>query len=292
MSTFHPAIYNLLNNTAGKKKGMVFGLFELWGLTAILVLFLVAGYVMKNISWQIFLSIASIPGFVLGALFLLFRRKLRVTLRPVAEVEPPTKKTGAELRLFVLVCISSMLVFMSLTVIMNLVPTYLVHGFGMSASRASYATAFLFMGGMVGAPLAGFRLDRGDPLRIYLVPSVAIIPLILLLSARLPGWAYPLLLILIGACSGVFMPSRNMVFAEFGRRMGSGQIFGIVMGVGTATHSLTPLLFGFIADRSNLFLAMRLSALPAVFGTAAGVVLLFYSRIRLGRVQKEPSGAG
>jgi FSR family fosmidomycin resistance protein-like MFS transporter len=280
VSTYHPAIYNLLNNATDRKKGITFGLFELWGSAAILLLFLVAGFVLKRISWKIFLAISSIPGFFFGVMFLMFRHKLRIKSPPPAGVEPPQRKTKGELGLFVLVCISSMLIFMSFTVIMNLVPTYLVHGFNLSTSQASYATAFLFAGGMAGAPLAGHQLDRRDPLRIYLIPSIAIIPLIVLFSFRFPIWMYPLLLVLIGVCSGVFMPSRNMVFAHFGRRMGSGQIFGIVMGVGITTQSLSPLLFGLIADRSTLLLAMGLSALPAVFGTAAGLVLLILSRTR------------
>jgi hypothetical protein len=87
-------------------------------------------------------------------------------------------------------------------------------------------------------------------------------------------WLMPFLLVLLGGCSGAFMPSRNCVFSLYGTRWGSGQVFGIAMGVSSITHSLSPVIFGIAADRWDLRMAMSLFTIPALAGALVGLLLI------------------
>lgn len=67
------------------------------------------------------------------------------------------------------------------------------------------------------------------------------------------------------------MPSRNMLFAVFGKQMGSGRVFGIVMAISTIVHSISPALFGVIADQWGLRAAVRVFTLPVILGCISAV---------------------
>jgi MFS family permease len=80
---------------------------------------------------------------------------------------------------------------------------------------------------------------------------------------------------------GAFLPSRNAVFAQFGAGMGMGRVFGISMGVSTVMNSISPVLFGFLADQLGLRISMRLFAIPAFIGCLIAVYLAISNRRRL-----------
>jgi len=283
VSTFHPAIYNLINEAIKTRKGWAFGRFEFWGLTAIFLLVIVAGTLLRVMHWKGVIAVIALPGFVIGALFLRFRRELlrdhpekgyhpdkeSTSQRPEAGSASPTG-----LMPFILLCTSSMLLFLSITAVMNFMPTFFVKELGLSPALASYTSGFYFFGGMITALLAGRWVDRHSPVWAYLILCALMIPLVLFFSLPLPGWMLPPLLVLLGACSGAFMPSRNMLFAVFGKQMGSGRVFGIVMAISTIVHSISPALFGLIADQWGLRAAIRVFTLPVILGCISAVAFI------------------
>jgi MFS family permease len=274
VSTFHPAIYNLINEAVKIRKGWAFGRFEFWGLTAIFLLVVVAGTLLRVMHWKGVIAIIALPGFVIGVLFLRFRRELlrdhpekgSVSQRSAARPDSPTGVVP-----FILLCASSMLLFLSITAVMNFMPTFFVKEIGLSPALASYTSGFYFFGGMITALLAGLWIDRHSPVWAYLILCALMVPLVLIFSLPLPGWMLPSLLVLLGACAGAFMPSRNMLFAVFGKQMGSGRVFGIVMAISTIVHSISPALFGVIADQWGLRAAIRVFTLPVILGCISAV---------------------
>ncbi len=269
VSTFHPAIYNLINEAIQTRKGWAFGRFEFWGLTAIFLLVIVAGTLLRVMHWKGVIAVIALPGFVIGALFLRFRRELLRDHPENTSASQNSRGNSASptgVMPFILLCTSSMLLFLSITAVMNFMPTFFVKEIGLSPALASYTSAFYFFGGMITALLAGRWVDRHSPVWAYLILCVLMIPLVLFFSLPLPGWMLPPLLVLLGACAGAFMPSRNMLFAVFGKQMGSGRVFGIVMAMSTIVHSISPALFGVIADQWGLRAAIRVFILPVILG--------------------------
>ena len=281
VSTFHPAIYNLINEAVQSRKGWAFGRFEFWGLTAIFLLVVVAGALLRVMHWKGVIAVISLPGLVIGTLFLLFRRELlrnhpaKGSIPQRAEAHPAAP---AGVVPFVLLCTSSMLLFLSITAVMNFMPTFFVKEIGLSPALASYTSGFYFFGGMITALLAGLWIDRHSPVWAYLILCGLMVPLVLFFSLPLPAWMLPPLLILLGACAGAFMPSRNMLFAVFGKKMGSGRVFGIVMAISTIVQSISPALFGIIADHWGLRVAVRVFTLPGLLGCISA--LAFAQSIR------------
>ena len=52
VSSFHPAIYAFIEDTTKEGRGKVYGMFEFWGAVAILLMFLLHGFLLKQLSWR------------------------------------------------------------------------------------------------------------------------------------------------------------------------------------------------------------------------------------------------
>ncbi len=313
VGVYHPVIYALLHESIVSGRGRAFGRFEFWGLLTIVIMVVAVGTLLDTIGWRQVILVATLPGFMVGALFLLLRSRLesgKGRRAPAAEagraVEDKVSATDSTVSeavdgavgagagsqhaprdnrshapksaTFVLLCVSNMSVFLTLMAVMNFMPTFFVRATGLSPTLASYVTALYFVGGLFTAPLAGRLVDRVNPLIVYTAATLLLAPLVFLISQPLPGWLLPMLLVLLGGCSGAIMPSRNMVFSRYSATMGSGQVFGILMGLSTVTNSLSPIAYGFLADRSSLQVSMLFFALPALLGAAIAVSIAHAAR--------------
>jgi MFS family permease len=172
--------------------------------------------------------------------------------------------------------------FLTFIGVLNFLPTFFVRALEFSPTLASYISGLFLIGGMFTAPLVGRFVDRRNPIISYIGSSLLVGPLVLILSLPIPNWLIPVVLILLGASSGAFGPSRNMLFVQLGKGWGGGQVFGIVVAISSITNSMSPLLFGLIADIGGLRASMRFFAIPALLGLFISLVVWFLQR-RLNR---------
>jgi MFS family permease len=288
VSTYHPSAYGLLHKRIRTGLGRSFGHFEFWGLATLFSLVFVTGTLLRIVNWQNVVLFISAPGFVAGFLFLYHRKRLvgigssdigpshapQVSRKSDQRPQPPPRFLIS----FVLACFSSLFVFLTFIGVMNFMPTFFVRAVGLSPTLASYTAGFFLLGGMISAPFAGRFLDRRNPFLAYTGSFLLVGPLVFALGLPIPYWLMPVILMLLGACSGAYTPARNMVFVYLGSKWGSGQIFGIVMGIAGITNSMSPLLFGLIADIGGLRASMRFFAIPALLGLAVSLVIGFLQK--------------
>jgi MFS family permease len=273
VGSYHPTIYAHIDETTARRQGREYGMFELWGSTGIFLMFLLHGFLLKQMSWKSVLFITSIPGLAVGFFFLYYLKPLR-TLQE-ADAGETNRYTrygadggGASTLLFALFLLVVTLRYFGIIAVVSFTPTYLVREIGLQANAASFATGVYFLGGLVFTPFMGRLCDAKNPFSVLLVATVAAFPLIVLLSLPHPLWLLPLYLVLLGGAYYGAGPAMNMLISRMGGNMGKGEAFGYFMAITAVTYSFSPFVFGLYADRIGLALTMRVFSLPLLLSFA------------------------
>ena len=275
VGSFHSAVYASIDETTRENKGAVYGMFEFWGSLAIFLMFILHGILLKKLSWQIIILVTSLPGLVMGTLYLSYSNKLRViTEHAVRGTEEIKENVKWPLYFFVLFLLVSTFRFMGIIAVVNFTPTYLVHELGMDPRFGSYATGIYFLGGLIFTPFLGKLCDTRSPFLLLLLITALAFPLIILLSLPHPLWMLPVYLFLIGICYYGAGPAMSIIVAEMSGKLGKGEAFGYFMALISVTFSFSPLLFGLLADRIGMGPSMRVFSLPLLFAALGMAVMI------------------
>jgi MFS family permease len=126
----------------------------------------------------------------------------------------------------------------------------LVAGKGMSLTMASAALTALLLGSSFGVLLGGGLADKAR--RHGLVAALgfagAALSMLAVAFLPLPGVAVVVMLALSGICTGLCMPSRDMMVRAAAPPGQAGAAFGIVSTGFNIGGIVAPLLFGFLMD--------------------------------------------
>lgn len=156
------------------------------------------------------------------------------------------------------------------------------------AAAATSLTAFLF-GGAAGIAVGGILASRNAPHDIQIAVALGAAALVALVVASgwLPGWSVTPALGLMGFCTGIAGPSRDLLVrkaatARFGQEA-YGRIYGFVYSGLDIGGAAAPLVFGPLMDAQHFKSVLLLVALLQGFAvlTALGV-----GRLRGGRVNE------
>ena len=140
-------------------------------------------------------------------------------------------------------------------------------------ATSSY-TAYMLAsaGGMVVGGFLGAGSTHHDRI-IALSFAVAALLAVILGGAFVPGWLALPLMALIGFCSGVAGPSRDLMIRAAAPQGATGRVYGVVYSGLDTGLSVGPLLFGAVMDAGHpgwLFMGVALFQVLAI-GTAIGV---------------------
>jgi MFS family permease len=280
VGSYHPTIYAHIDETTARRQGREYGMFELWGSTGIFLMFLLHGFLLKQMSWKNVLFITSIPGLVVGFFFLYWLKPLRALQSADAGeasrgVSNDAVGGGASTLLFALFLLVVTLRFFGIIAVVSFTPVYLVREIGLQPNIASFATGVYFLGGLVFTPFMGRVCDVKSPFVVLLIATAAAFPLIVLLSLPHPLWLLPLYLMLLGGAYYGAGPAMNMLIARMGGKMGKGEAFGYFMAITAVTYSFSPFVFGSFADRMGLALTMRVFSLPLLLSFVVLCAVVF-----------------
>jgi len=281
VASFHPATYAEIEETTESRKGMAYGMFEFYGSVAIFAMFFLHGFLLKQLSLRNIIIITSLPGLIMGSIFLWSGRMLQfgsVHLKEIVSHETDRNKPPDILFVILLVVIALRL--FSIISVVNFTPTYLVREVGLGKDMASFATSIYFIGGLIFTPIVGKLCDIRSPYPVLLIATGVIFPLILLMSYTPPLWVLPLNLILLGGTYYGSWPAMDMIIAQMSRKKGKGEAFGYFVSITAIAYSSSPLLFGIVADRVGLKLSMRFFSFPLLLCT--GAFFLIFRVVRLG----------
>jgi len=275
VSSFHPSAYALIDETTEYKQGRVYGTFEFWGSAAIFLMFFLHGFLLEKLSWKNIILVTSIPGLLVGTLYLTRSKELRYSrLREQKTISHAPNAPDIPPFLFILFLIVVALRFFGIIAVVNFTPTYLVREVGLDKSIASFATGIYFLGGLVFVSLMGRLCDRWGPFPVLLFSTAAAFPLIILVAVTKPLFLLPLYLLLLGGMYYGAGPAMNMIIAKMSSRLRKGEAFGYFMAIIAVTYSFSPLIYGVNADRLGLQRTMRFFSFPLLVSTVGLFILL------------------
>ena len=265
VSTFHPVMYAVIDESYPENKSGVMGLYECFGTSAILLMYLVNGFLLGRVGVRGVLMVTSLPAVVMGLIYL-FTDSIKA---PVSVDGPDTGSSGnvgaeGNRRRFILFIISVILRVISVTALLNFLPTIFVKFFGMAEGPAAYATAFYFAGGIGGSIIAGRLSNRFNSFAIIIGGTIFIGFTMLILAGNLPAVLYLIIVALFGASASGCIINQNLLMRKLGGTLGTGEIFGILMGTMTVASAFSPALFGIILDLTNYRHALMLFSMPLI----------------------------
>ena len=284
VSTFHPVMYAIIDENYPENKGRVMGLYEGFGTGAILLMFLINGFLIRWIGVRGVLILTATPGLIMGLIYHFTPAIPPAIHKKISRENSSSKADRNGILRFNLFLISVILRVMSVTAILNFLPTIFVNFFGFGENVAAYGTAFFFVGGIIGSLVAGKISDRFNSFGILIVASVLIVPSILILSLNLPMWVYPVAVTLFGGFGSGCIINQNLMMTRLGAHLGRGEVFGILMGVMTITASLSPTLFGMTIDYAGFNQALIIFTLPLLLSIVILIFLLKFDTTKVGRI--------
>jgi FSR family fosmidomycin resistance protein-like MFS transporter len=278
-SVFHPADYTLLNQRVSRER-LAHG-FSVHGISgnigwAASPLFLTT--LASFSSWRTALACAAILPFVVLAILFLNRAALRPQpLQAAGGGQAGSEGTLAFLRLpSVWMCFAFFfLTAVALGGIQAFASIGLEQLYGISRELATGSyTAYMLAsaGGMVVGGFLGAGSQQHDR-TIAIAFAVAAVLALVLGAAIVPGWLALPLMALIGFCSGVAGPSRDLMIRAAAPKNATGRVYGVVYSGLDTGLSVGPLMFGAVMDAGHpgwLFAGIALFQALAI-GTAVGV---------------------
>ncbi len=272
VSTFHPVMYAILDEDYPKDRGRIMSWYETSGSSAILLMFLVNGFLLEKIGVRGVLFLTSIPALLMGLHYAL------------SDAIPPALKADSasggqeytagrrDILRYILFLTGIILRVISVGAVLNFLPVILVNFLDFKTSSASYGTAFFFVGGIAGSLMAGRLADRSTPLKALAVSILLVIPFLIIFVLPLPSWAHVLGIMGFGFFGSGCIVYQNILMAGFSRHLGRGEAFGIMMGALTIGSAVSPALLGASLDHWGFVNSLILFSLPLL----ASSMMLFY----------------
>jgi len=272
VSTFHPLMYASVDERTQLKKGNTFGKYEFWGFVAITTMFFIHGTLMKSVDWKQLLIITAAPGLIAAVIYTIGKPG---PLPAEESNETPGAETGGTIppRVFTLFLLSVLLRMLGTTATINFIPTYMALEVGMKSSLATYASGLFFLGGVAASIPAGKLSDKWGAFPTLNIAVLLMLPSIYILTLNVPYWLYGISIFLFGMGSGAGHPAHIMIASRLTNKMGTGQIFGIIMAIMTLVSALSPILQGLLADRISLAVAFRIFEIPLIASLVITIIL-------------------
>ena len=275
VSTFHPVMYAVIDETYPDNKSRVMGIYESFGTSAILLMFIVNGFLLSRIGVRGVLIVTALPAVVMGLVFGISDSIKPFSANPVSRVRDVHEATPGERKRFILFIISIILRVVAVTGLLNFLPTIFVNFFDMEASRAAWASAIYFAGGIGGSLLFGILSSRFNSFGILIGGTLFIGFTMLILAGSLPVWFYLIIVALFGVSASGCIINQNLLMTRLGGKLGKGEVFGIMMGTLTVAAAFGPAIFGFLIDLAGYRQTLLLLSTPLLIS----VLILIWLRV-------------
>ncbi len=270
-SSFHPVMYAIIMEGGEKGRARTLSIYETCGTIAVLVMFLVNGFLIERIGVRGVLAVTAVPGFIMGLFFLISRSEKSIQTERLKSDVPAVKQRGGRTRI-ILFLLSVILRVSAITAILNFLPVIFVTFAGFSVEFSSYSTAFFFAGGVIGSLSAGKLTEIWSSYKILLGATVLLIPTLLSFGMNIPGELLLPVVFIMGLLGSGSIINQNLILARLGKEYGRGEIFGILMGTMTVASAVSPSIYGISIDNFGLQRTQFFLTIPLLLSA----IVLFY----------------
>jgi MFS family permease len=279
---WHPAAISALAHRYPDRKGLVLSFHGMGGNVADALAPLVVGALLAWFTWRTVVVINIVPGIVMAVMILVVLGAFAVSSRGES-INAGGKSRGAKdyLKEFgsllknktlMLVCVSSAFRTMTQTGLLTFLPVYLAYELGYSPFLVGACLTVLQAAGFVASPIAGHLSDKMGRKRIVI--SSALLTGVMIVAMALAGKS--LLFVVFIALVGFFLYAMRPVMqawaVESTPKHLAGSGVGLQFGITAVGASISPALFGIIADAYDIHTAFFFLAGTII----ASNVLIFF----------------
>ena len=278
---WHPAAIPTLAYRYPERKGLVLSFHGMGGNVADGLAPLVVGALLTWFTWRTVVVINVVPGIVMATLILVMLGAFTASRGESINAGGKKRSTADYLREFgnllrnkvlMLVCVSSAFRTMTQTGLLTFLPVYLAYELGYSPFLVGLCLTLLQAGGFIASPIAGHLSDRWGRKRI--VFSSAVLTGVMIVAMAMAGKS--LWFIVFVALVGFFLYAMRPVMQAWAvdstPRHLAGSGVGLQFGITAVGASISPALFGIIADAWDIHTAFYFLAATIV----ASTVLVFF----------------
>jgi MFS transporter, FSR family, fosmidomycin resistance protein len=281
-TVYHPADYSILSHRVSPQRiGHAFSMHTFAGMFGSAVAPPTLLLLQAVVGWRGAFLVAALLGFAAALVMVLERQALGAQFAPDrARSRGPEHRRESVKLLLSLPLVGNLVFYILLAISSSGIQNYSVVAFGAlygtPLSIANIALAgyllMLSIGVLLGGLLAS-RTQRHDIVAITGLSAVALIVLALGLVSLRASWLI-ILMAIGGLCSGLIMPSRDMIVRALAPPGSFGKVFGFVTTGFNLGGIISPLLFGWFMDQGHpraIFLmaaACSLLSIPTVLGFA------------------------
>jgi len=268
LSAFHPSSMSYLSSRYPKKRGGIFGLYEVGASLGMIVGPVIAVWVASIWGWKSVYGIYALPTiFVALVTYKMAGREVALSQNG----QPSLGKqflhglrvilTHRRLKFIYLVSGLSAVIFGSVSLYL---PIFMVDIQGFEVRQAGYVLTLFFLGGALGRMMGGKSSDRWPRNRVMGLSFILLVPFLVLLSLARGTLILLVLSFAAGLACAMIMPVVTALIGDNAQRE-IGLSYGIHSLVGFGFGAISRLVAGILAD---------LWGIPAVFWLLAGVSVL------------------
>ncbi len=263
---WHPAAISALAHRYPNRKGLVLSFHGMGGNAADAIAPLVVGALLAWFTWRTVVVINIVPGIVMATMILVMLGAFSMSASHGESINAGGKKRSMTdyLREFgsllknktlMLVCVSSAFRTMTQTGLLTFLPVYLAYELGYSPFLVGVCLTVLQTAGFVASPIAGHLSDKMGRKRIVI--SSALLTGVMIAAMALAGKS--LLFVVFIALVGFFLYAMRPVLqawaVESTPKHLAGSGVGLQFGITAVGASISPALFGIIADAYDIHTA-------------------------------------
>jgi len=260
---WHPAAIPTLALRYPDRKGLVLSFHGMGGNLGEAIAPVVVGALLAWMSWRAVVVVNVVPGIVMAVLILVMLGAFSIgASRDEADTESGSRNFRNYLRGFasllknrglMLVSVGAAFRTMTQTGLLTFLPVYLAYELGYSPLIAGVCLTLLQVAGFVAGPVAGYLSDKMGRRRI--VMSSMVLTGVTILGMALAGRSA--LFIFFVALVGFFLYAMRPVLqawaVECTPRHLAGSGVGLQFGITAIGASISPAIFGMIADAYDIY---------------------------------------
>jgi sugar phosphate permease len=274
---WHPAAIPMLAYRYPQRKGLVLSFHGMGGNLGEAIAPLVVGALLGYLSWRSVVVINVIPGLVMAVMILVMLGALSGSGKAESDGinAAGEKRSGKQYlrdfgsllrnRALMLVSVSAAFRTMTQSGLLTFLPVYLAYELGYSPLYVGMCMTLIQVGGFISAPIAGHLSDKMGRKRV--VMSSMILTGLMLIGMVLAGRS--VLFVLFVALVGFFLYAMRSVLqawaVESTPRHLAGTGVGVQFGITALGGSVAPIVFGAIADATNVYMGFYFLAGTIIF---------------------------
>ena len=265
-STFHPLATAIVGeNSQPGKQGRDLSLFSAAGTIGLVIISLIFGWLVQLWGWRFSCLIIAFPGLLIGWGYSKVQEK-KIELKR-ADIKSNFKSW------FFIFFLSKGMLCLGTKVFTSFLPIYITSHIGVKPGISAFIISFYFLGLSMGSFLTSKIIDNKNPLLIAIFSIASISILIYILTCYKVLIAIIIIVGAIGLMEGACYPSHNTWLNVKGSNHNRGSLFGFGLFIEGVSATVSPTLYGWIADTFGLVITYRLMILPILISLLLNLLL-------------------